>query len=144
MSSWNCDVSPPKPYLDPAVSVNNCQLKAGKDWGGVAQQGKVKSFLGPRGPLRTPLMSVRCCPVVRNKNSGNLSLFFFRLQANSFPLSDSKLTQPLPQYTVHRTLNRIISRTFLAQFNLVCSGGFLLQPGVFLIKSFLLGPNLIV
>ena len=36
-------------------------------------------FLGPRGPLRTPLMSVRCCPVVRNKNSRNLSLFFFRL-----------------------------------------------------------------
>ena len=30
-----------------------------------------------------------------------------------------KLTQPLPQYTVHRTLNRIISRTFLAQFGLV-------------------------
>ena len=77
-------------------------------------------------------------------HSRNLSLFFFRLWANSFPLSDSKLTQPLPQYTVHRTLNTIISRTFLAQFNLVCSGGFLLQPGVFLIKSFLLGPNLIV
>ena len=40
----------------------------------------VITFLGPRGPLRTPLMSVRCCPVVRNKNSRNLSLFFsFRL-----------------------------------------------------------------
>ena len=38
------------------------------------------AFLGPRGPLRTPLVSVRC-PVVRNKNSRNLSLFFssFRL-----------------------------------------------------------------
>ena len=40
-------------------------------------------FLGPRGPLRTPLVS-RCPlsrrPVVRNKNSRNLSLFFsFRL-----------------------------------------------------------------
>ena len=36
-------------------------------------------FLGPRGPLRTPLVSrpVRC--PVRNKNSRNLSLFFFRL-----------------------------------------------------------------
>ena len=29
-----------------------------------------------------------------------------------FPYSDSKLTQPLPQYTVHRTLNRIILRNF--------------------------------
>ena len=38
----------------------------------------------------------------------------------NLPYSDSKLTQPLPQYTVHRTLNRVISRTFLAQFGLVC------------------------
>ena len=30
--------------------------------------------------------------------------------------------QPLPQYTVHKTLNRIISRTFLAQFGLVSLG----------------------
>ena len=38
---------------------------------------------------------------------------------HSFLYSESKLTQPLPQYTVHRTLNRIISRTLLAQFGLV-------------------------
>ena len=43
----------------------------------------------------------------------------------SFPYSDSKLTQPLPKYKVHRTLNRIdISRTFLAQFDLVLLNNF--------------------
>ena len=36
-------------------------------------------FLGPRGPLRTPLVPIRPLSVVRNKNSRNLSLFFFRL-----------------------------------------------------------------
>ena len=67
------------------------------------------SFLGPRGLLRTLLVPFVRCPVVRK-------LF-------SFPfLSDSKLTQPLPQYTVHRTLNRINSRTFLAQFGLFGDG----------------------
>ena len=44
-----------------------------------------------------------------------------RFHNNSFPFPylDSKLTRPRPQYTVHRTLNRINSRTFLAQFGLV-------------------------
>ena len=51
-------------------------------------------FLGPRGPLRTPLVSRCPLSVVRAKNSRNLSF--------SFP-SDSKLKQPLPQYTEHWT-----------------------------------------
>ena len=69
------------------------------------------SFLGPRGPLRTPLVPVVVrCPQQK----------FTQPLIISFPfLSDSKLKQPLPQYTVHRTLNRINSRTFLAQFGLV-------------------------
>ena len=67
-------------------------------------------FLGPRGPLRTPLVSVVRCP--RQKFTQPLIISF------PFP-SDSKLKQPLPQYTEHRTLNRINSRTFLAQFGLV-------------------------
>ena len=53
-------------------------------------------FLGPRGPLRTPLMSV----VVRRPQQKFQTLSYLF----SFN-SDSKLTQPLPQYTVHRTLN---------------------------------------
>ena len=49
-----------------------------------------RNFLGPRGPLRLPLM-----PVVPS-----------RPQTFLFSLS-SKLMQPLPQYTEHRTSNRI-------------------------------------
>ena len=53
-----------------------------------------------------------------------LSVCLSVITSYSFPfLSDSKLTQPLPQDTVHRTLNRIISRTFLAQFGLVLFDG---------------------
>ena len=44
--------------------------------------GRVDQFLGPRGPLRTPLVSVRC-PLPQQKfqtiSSRNLSSFFFRL-----------------------------------------------------------------
>ena len=70
-------------------------------------------FLGTRGPLRTPLMSVVRCPSATKIPDSKLTQPLI-----SFP-SDSKLKQPLPQYTVHRTLNRINSRTFLAQFGLV-------------------------
>ena len=70
-------------------------------------------FLGPRGPLRTPLVS-RPVPLSALKIPDSK----LTQPLISFP-SDSKLKQPLPQYTVHRTLNRINSRTFLAQFGLV-------------------------
>ena len=52
------------------------------------------SFLGPRGPLRTPLVPV---VVVRNKNSRNLSLFLFLQTLSSRNLSHST------QYTEHWT-----------------------------------------
>ena len=72
-------------------------------------------FLGPRGPLRTPLVPVVPSSVVPSSRPQQK---FTQPLIISFP-SDSKLKQPLPQYTVHRTLNRINSRTFLAQFGLV-------------------------
>ena len=53
------------------------------------------SFLGPRGPLRTPLVPV--VVVVRNKNSRNLSLFLFLQTLSSRNLSHST------QYTEHWT-----------------------------------------
>ena len=72
------------------------------------------SFLGPRGPLRTPLVPV----VVPASSATKIPDSKLTQPLISFP-SDSKLKQPLPQYKVHRTLNRINSRTFLAQFGLV-------------------------
>ena len=81
-------------------------------------------FLGPRGPLRLPLISIVPFP----------QQFF------PFPHSDSKLTQPLPQYTVHRTLNRIISRTFQAQFGLVSMPSSPLSLGSSLSLSWCLFP----
>ena len=83
-------------------------------------------FLGPRGPLRTPLVPVVRCP--RQKITQPLIILFQTLSYYSFPLSDSKLMQLLPQNTVPRTLNRLISRTFLAQFGLVCHRNLLLRP----------------
>ena len=71
-------------------------------------------LLGPRGPLRTPLVSRPVVPSSATKIPDSK----LTQPLISFP-SDSKLKQPLPQYTVHRTLNRINSRTFLAQFGLV-------------------------
>ena len=78
-----------------------------------------KKFLGPRGPLRTPLVPVPSRPVVP-LSATKIPDSKLTQPLISFP-SDSKLKQPLPQYTVHRTLNRINSRTFLAQFGLVPS-----------------------
>ena len=54
-------------------------------------------LLGPRGPLRTPLVSVPLLSVVRNKNSRNLSLFLFLQTLSSSNLSHST------QYTEHWT-----------------------------------------
>ena len=82
-------------------------------------------FLGPRGPLRTPLMSVR--------PSGRPSSATFSHATSHYSFSDSKLILFLfqtlssrnlshsTQYTEHWTwtLNIENSQTFLAQFDLV-------------------------
>ena len=92
------------------MAQKSCHIEAGK-WAllKVLKVLENAPFLGPRGPLRTPLMSV----VVPSSATKIHATSHY-----SFP-SDSKLKQPLPQYTVYRTLNRIISRAFLAQFGLV-------------------------
>ena len=92
----------------PETNNLNCSLATPKRFHYSTPHPPSDSFLGPRGPLRTPLVPVR----PQQKFTQPLII--------SFPfLSNSKLKQPLPQYTVHRTLNRINSRTFLAQLGFV-------------------------
>ena len=70
-------------------------------------------FLGPRGPLRTPLVSV---PLLLSATKIHATSHYFF----SFSFS-SQATSPTVTvlYTVHRTLYRINSLTFLAQFGFV-------------------------
>ena len=57
----------------------------------------ITHFSGPRGPLRLPLIPVPSRP--QQKFQTLSYLFSFN--------SDSKLTQPIPQNTVHRTLDMV-------------------------------------